>query len=139
MLCADDPYLELACRNKSVVVVMLEVDEAHRWAVLARLAILADARVFKQKLKNVLVVLNQTCAGKTGCELLNDFFDLIFFKPRIDDFQLLSQDREHDHFRKTLSERLRRILFGVAIDYLPAKALKLVEERLFDVITFVEF
>ena len=72
---------------------VLEVDEANRRALLARLAVLADAGVLEQQLEDDAVVLDQARAGEAGGELLDDFLDLVVFKPRVDDLQLLAQHR----------------------------------------------
>ena len=89
MLGAEDAHLELADGNEAIVVPVLEIDEAHRRAFLARLAVLADAGVFQQQIEDMPVVLDQAGAGEARGELLDNFLHLIVFKPRVDDLQLL--------------------------------------------------
>lgn len=49
MLSAENPHLQLANCDETVIVAVLEVDEAHRGAFFTRFAILANACVFQQK------------------------------------------------------------------------------------------
>ena len=114
VLGAENAHLELADGDEAVVVAVLEVDEAHRWALLAGLAVLADAGVFQQQLKDVLIVLDQARAGEARGELLDDFLDLIVFQPRIDDLQLLPQHGQHDHLGEALAEGVAGVLLAVA-------------------------
>ena len=51
VLGAEYPDLELADSDESVVVPLREIDEPNRRALLARLAVLADAGVLKQQLE----------------------------------------------------------------------------------------
>ena len=102
VLGAEDAHLELADRDKAVVVPVLEIDKAHRGALFARLPVLADAGVFQQQVQDMAVVLDQAGAGKAGGELLDDLLDLVVFQPRIDDLQLLAQHRQHHHLGKAL-------------------------------------
>ncbi len=89
----QNPYLELAHRNKAVVVPAHEIHKPHRRALFACFAVLADTGIFQKKVKNIAVVGNQAGAGKTGCKLLDHFFNLIVFHPVINDLKLLVQNR----------------------------------------------
>ena len=89
MLGAENPHLELADGDKAIIVPVLEVDEAHRRAFFACLEVLAHTGVLQQEVECMPVVLDQARAGKVGSELLDDLLDLVVFKPRIDEFQLL--------------------------------------------------
>ena len=91
MLGAKDAYLELANGNESVVVTILEINEAHGRAFFTCLPVLADARVLQKEMKDMFVVFDQSCAWEASGELLDDFVDLIVFQPWIDDLELLSQ------------------------------------------------
>ena len=82
---AENAYLELADRDKAVVVPVLEVHKTNGRALLACLAVLADAGVFQQQGEDMAVVLNQAGAGKAGGELLDHLLHLIVFQPGIDD------------------------------------------------------
>jgi hypothetical protein len=84
MLGAEDADLELADSDEAVVVPLLEVDEADRRALLPGLAVLADAGVLQQQLEKVPVVLQKAAAREAGGELLDDFLDLVVFKPVIE-------------------------------------------------------
>jgi hypothetical protein len=52
----------------------------------AGLMVLVDAGVFQEQIKHVAIVLDKTRGREARCELFDDFFDLIVFKPWIDDF-----------------------------------------------------
>ena len=114
MLGAEDAHLELADGDEAVVVAVPEVNEAHRGAFLARLAVLADAGVFQQEVKDVAVVLDQAGAGEAGGELFDNFLHLIVFQPRVDDLQLLAQHGQHDHLGEALAEGVAGVLLAVA-------------------------
>ena len=83
------------------------------------------------------VVLDQAGAGEAGGELLDHFLHLIVFQPGVDDLELLPQHRQHDHLGEALAEAVARVLFAVEIDDLPLQASKLIEQRLLDVVAFV--
>jgi hypothetical protein len=120
---AEDAYLELAHGGKTLIVPVLEVNEAHRRAFFARLPVLADAGVFQQQVEGVTVVLDQAGAGEARRQPLDRFFNLVIFKPGIDNLQLLAQHWEHDNFCETLAVSLGRKLLAVAVDHGPAKTL----------------
>lgn len=65
-------------------------------------------------------------------------YGVVDFHPVIDDLDLPPQNRRHYHFSKALAEAVGRMLFAVEVNDLPAQAVKLVKERLFDVVAFVE-
>ena len=121
VLGAQNAHLELADGDKAVVVPVLEIDKAHRGALFARLAVLADAGVFQQQVQDMAVVLDQAGAGKAGGELLDHFLHLVVFQPGVDDLQLLAQHRQHHHLGKGLAKGVAGMLFVVQVDDLPAK------------------
>ena len=86
----------------------------------------------------MLVVLDQPGAGKAGRELLDDFFHLVVFQPRVDNLQLLPQYGKHDHFGEVLSVGVTGVLLAVQIKDRPAQPVKLVEEGFLDVVALVE-
>ena len=77
------------------------------WAMLAALTVFADAGVLQQELGQVLVVLQQTGARKACGELLDNFLDLIVFKPGVDDLEPLAQHRQHHDLGETLPDGWR--------------------------------
>ena len=140
VLGAEDADLELADRDEAVVVAGRKVHEAHGRALVAGLAVLADAGVLQQELEQVLVVLQQTGAREARGELLDDLLDLIVFEPGVDDLEPLAQHRQHDDLGEALPMGVGRGLLLVReVDDLPAKPGELVEQRLLDVVALVEF
>ena len=113
--------------------------EADGRALLAALAVLADAGVLQQELEQVLVVLQQTGAREARGELLDDLLDLIVFEPGVDDLEPLAQHRQHHDLGEALPMGVRRHLLLVReVDDLPAQARKLVEQWLLDVVAFIQ-
>jgi hypothetical protein len=49
---------------------MVEVNKPYSWTLLASLAVLANAGVFKQQIEEVAVVLDQAGAGKLAVRCL---------------------------------------------------------------------
>ena len=131
--------LRLAAGDKTVVVPMGEVHKTHRRAFFSGPAVLADACVFHKQGKDVAVVCNQAASGKAGGDLLDNFFHLIVFQPLVDDLELRPQNLQDHHLGEALTEAVARMLLAVEIDDLPLQAIKLVEERLLNVVAFVEF
>ena len=85
------------------------------------------------------VVFDQTGAGKACGNLLNHLFHLIVLQPRINDLQLLAQHRQHHHLGECFAKGIAGILFIVQVDDLPTQAVKLIKQRLFNVVALVEF
>lgn len=107
------------------------------WAI-SIIRLMIWARFLKEKGENVAVILDQAGTGKASGKLFNHLLDLVVFHPVVDDLDLLPQNRQHHHFGETLTEAVGRMLLAVEVDNLPAKAVELVKEGLFDVVTFVE-
>ena len=102
MLGAEDAHLELADRDEAILgawVRAIEVDEAHRRAVLAGLAVLADAGIAQQQVMDAAVVLQEALSGEAG-QLLQRFVHLVRLQPGIDPDQLLAQHRFQHHLRE---------------------------------------
>ena len=66
VLSAPNSHLKLADRNKAVIVPVLEIDKAHRWAFFARFSVFADAGVLQQQVQDMAIVLDQAGAGKAS-------------------------------------------------------------------------
>ena len=112
----------------------------HGGTLLSCFSVFTDAGVFQQQVQYVLVIFDQTRAGKAGAKLFGDLLDLIGFQPAIDLLKLLSQNRKHDNFGEIFPEGMGGILFFIGqIDDLPAKAAELIEQRLFNMVSFVKF
>ena len=77
--------------------------------------------------------------GKLAVSCLTTSSTLILFEPRVDDFESLAQHRRHHDLGEAFPMGVRRDLLHVRqVDNLPAQARKLVEQRLLDVVAFVE-
>ena len=116
-----------------------KVHKTHRRALLAGLAVLADAGVFQQQLEQVVVVLQQSGAGEARRELLDHLLHLIVFQPGVDDLELLAQHRQHHDLGRSSRDRCRP---GAAccpkVDDFPPQACKLIEQGFLDVVALVE-
>ncbi len=115
---------------------MGEVHKPNCRAFLSCPAVLANACILQKHGKNVAVILDQTDTGEACSELLNYLFYLVIFHPIVDYLELFSEYRHHDHFGKVLPKSIAWALFAVEVDDLPTEAMKLVKERLLDVVTF---
>jgi len=71
--------------------------------------------------------------------LLNYFLYLIIFQPGVYDLDLLTQNRKHHHLGKALPVAINGILFVIEVNNFPIQAMKLVDQRFFDMVAFVEF
>jgi hypothetical protein len=131
-------HLELAHGNEAVVVAAVEIDKAHRGAPRARPAVFGHAGILQQQVQDMAVVLDQTAAGEIGRKLLDHRLHLVLFQPRIDRLQLLAQHGRHVHFGEVRAEGGGGMLLGVEVEDFPAEPGKLVQQRLFDVVAFVE-
>ena len=139
MLGTEDADFKLADRDEAVIVAVRKVHEADSRALLATLTVLADAGILQQELEQVLVILQQTGARGARCELLDDLVYLIVFEPGIYHFELLEHYGQHHDLREVFPMGVGRGLLNVRkIDDLPAQAHKLVEQRLLDVVAFVQ-
>jgi len=67
----------------------------------------------------MVVVLDQACAGETGGEVLDYFLHLIVFQPRVDDLELLAQDRKHYNLCEGLTIAVARVLGFVEVKNFP--------------------
>ena len=138
MLSAENADLELANRDEAVVVAGRKVHESDGWARLGALAVLAHAGVLQEELEHVPVVLQQPSARETCGELLDNLLDLIVFEPGVDDLEALAQNGQHHDLGEVLPLGGGRGLIHVReVDDLPAQALKLIEQRLLDVVALV--
>jgi len=138
VLRAENAHLKLADGDETVVVPILEVDELHRRALLTRLAVLTDASVFQKLVEHMSVVLKQIGAGEIGRELFHHLIHLIVFQPWVDHFKLLLQHRQHHDLSKIRPMAIATMLHGFKVNDFPAKTGELVEQRLLDVLPFVE-
>ena len=73
------------------------------------------------------VVFDQVATGKAGSDLLDYLFHLIVFKPGIDNLEMLTQHRQHDHLGEVLPIAVAGVLFTVKVDYVPAHPVELIE------------
>ena len=71
--------------------------------------------------------------------MLDDPINLIVGKPGIDDLELLLEYWEHNHISEAVAVAVGRLLLLISqVDDLPAEIRKLIEQRLLNVISFVE-
>ncbi len=79
-----------------------------------------------------MIVPDQPRSLKTGRQLPGNLHNLVTRKPGIDHLDLLPQDLRHGHFGEMVAEgKGRSLLLFRQVNNLPAKAGKLVEQRLF--------
>ena len=137
MLGSKDANLELTDGDETVVVTVIEVDEAHGRAFLARLPVPADAGVLQKQIEDVRIVLQQPRARKAGGESFDNFVDLVVLQPGIDNLEPLAQHGQHHHLVEAPTMAVGGELPVIEVEDLPAKPGELIQQRFLDVVALV--
>ena len=130
--------LELRYSDEGIVFRLIEVNVKDVGATLSRPSVLVNARAFEQETQNLPVILDEIARRKT-VEATDDFINLRVGHPVVDFKERVAQHGQHHDFGEGFAVAFRRLLLVVEPDDLPAETFKLREERLFDVILFVNF
>ena len=92
VFCAKNTDLKLANGDKGVIGGIGKVYKFNGGAFFACFAVLGDAGIFLEQGEEMAVIFEEVIARKVGSELFDDFFDLVWFEPRVNDLELLAQD-----------------------------------------------
>ena len=138
VLSAPNAHLELAHRHKAVVLDLVEVNELDGGAFRARGAVLAHAGAFGQQAENMLVVLQQVAARQCR-HLLHHLVGLVVLQPRLNQLELRTQHRLHQHLGQVAAVGLAWGLLRLQIQHLPAQPPELVQQRQLNVVALVQF
>jgi len=129
---------ELRNGDKGVILAILKIDLSNARAYLPGVVINGDRGVFQQIAQHLPVVFNQIPAGK-GRDAARHLLYLVGLQEWIYVVQCLFQFGKQNNLAEVLAKAFMWLLFLLQANDSPSKRLQLHEQRLFDVLLFVEF